>query len=141
MLNNFRKTKIGFVNLLMLGVFEKEAEEEAVRHSDDAKKYLEDLGVQVFSNIPAVTKLDEAKKAWKYFKEKNVDAVVLFNGTFSLSNLMIEIIRNLDVPFLAWGLEEYLIKKGILAGSMIGLMPTGTIFRNLDKKLALFMVQ
>lgn len=133
---NYRKLRIGFANLLMLGNFEKEAEEKAVKHSNDAKKYLEDLGARVFSNLSAVTNLDEANKTWKYFKENDVDAVVLFSGTFSLGNLMTEIIRNLDVPFLAWGLEEYLIKKGVLAGSMIGLMPTGAICRNMDKKFS-----
>ncbi len=120
----------------MLGNFEKKAEDEAVRHSNEAKKYLEGLGVEVFSNLPAVNTLDEARETWKYFREKDVDAVILFNGTFSLSNLMIEIIRNLDLPFLTWGLEEYLIKDGLLAGSMIGLMPAGTIFRNLEKKFS-----
>ena len=49
---------------------------------------------------------------------------------------MIEIIRNLDVPFLAWGLEEYLVSKNILSGSMIGLMPTGTVFRDLKKNFS-----
>lgn len=135
-LKNFRKLKIGFVNLVMLGNFEKKAEEEALRHSNEAKKYLESLGVEVFSKLPAVNTLDEARETWKYFKQNNVDAVVLFNGTFSLGNLMIEIIRNLDLPFLVWGLEEYLIEDGLLAGSMIGLMPAGAIFRNLEKKFS-----
>ena len=49
---------------------------------------------------------------------------------------MAEIIRNLDVPFLAWGLDEYLIEKRVLAGSMIGLMPTGAICKALKKKFS-----
>jgi len=133
-LNDFRKLRLGFVNLVMLGNFEKEAEEEAVRHSNRAKEYLESLGAEVYSNLPAVNTVDEARVAWHYFKEKNVDGIVLFNGTFSLSNLMIEIIRNIDLPYLVWGLEEYLIKGGLMTGSMIGLMPAGPIFRNFGKK-------
>lgn len=133
-LNDFRKLRLGFVNLVMLGNFEKEAEEEAVRHSNRAKEYLESLGAEVYSNLPAVNTVDEARAAWHYFKEKNVDGIVLYNGTFSLSNLMIEIIRNMDLPYLVWGLEEYLIKKGLIAGSLIGLMPAGSIFRNFGKK-------
>ena len=137
MLKDFRKVRIGFANLQMLGIFQKEAEEEAVRLSDEAKLFLsKKLNAEVFSNLPAVTNLDQARDAWVYFKEKNVDAVILFSGTFSLSNLMTEIIRNLDLPFLAWGLEEYLMDSRILAGSMIGLMPVGSVCRNLKKKFS-----
>ncbi len=133
-LKDFRKIRLGFVNLMMLGNFEKKAEEEAVLQSEKAKKFLENQGAEVFSNFPAVNSLDEARETWNFFKEKNVDAVVLFNGTFSLGNLMIEIIRNLDLPYLVWSLEEYLISEGLLAGSMIGTMPVGSIFKYLDKK-------
>ncbi|MHB1376317.1 MAG: L-arabinose isomerase family protein [Candidatus Humimicrobiaceae bacterium] len=137
MLKDFRKVRIGFANLQMLGIFQKEAEEEAVSYSDEAKSFLsKKLNAEVFSNLPAVTNLDQARDTWVYFKEKNVDAVILFSGTFSLSNLMTEIIRNLDLPFLAWGLEEYLIDSRILAGSMIGLMPVGSVCRNLKKKFS-----
>ena len=132
-IQNFRKVKIGFVNLVMLGNFEKEAEDEAIRQSDKAMKFLEELGAEVYANLPAVNSVDEATSAWRFFREKNVDGVVLFNGTFSLSNLMIEIIRNLDLPFLVWGLEEFLIKDRLLVGSMIGTMPAGPIFRNFGK--------
>jgi len=133
-IEDFRKLRLGFVNLVMLGNFEKEAEEEAVRQSNKAKKFLEDLGAEVYSNFPAVNTVDEARSTWHFFKEKNIDGVVLFNGTFSLGNLMIEIIRNIDLPYLVWGMEEYLINNGLLTGSMIGTMPAGPIFRNLGKK-------
>ncbi len=132
----FRKLKLGFVNLVMLGNFEKEAEDEALRHSNEAKDYLKSLGVEVYSKHSAVNTLDEARSTWHYFREKNVDGVVLFNGTFSLSNLMIEIIRNIDLPFLVWGLQEYLISKSIISGSMIGLMPSSSIFRNFGKRFS-----
>ena len=36
-IEDFRKLRLGFVNLVMLGNFEKEAEEEAVRQSNKAK--------------------------------------------------------------------------------------------------------
>ena len=137
MLKEFRKLRFGFANLQMLNVFEKEAEEKAVSLSDEAKNFLEkEINVEVFCNLTAVTNLDEAAKTWQFFKSNNVDAVILFSGTFSLSNLMAEIIRNLEVPFLAWGLDEYLIEKRVLAGSMIGLMPTGAICKALKKKFS-----
>jgi L-fucose isomerase-like protein len=118
----------------MLGNFEKEAEDEAVKQSNKAIKLLEELGAEVYTNLPAVNTVDEARSAWNFFTEKKVDGIVLFNGTFSLSNLMIEIIRNMDLPYLVWSMEEYLLDKGILTGSMIGTMPAGPIFKNLDKK-------
>ncbi|MCL6088193.1 MAG: hypothetical protein M1475_07250 [Actinobacteria bacterium] len=136
-MNNFRKLKFGFANLLMLGNFEKEAEDMAVKLSDDAKKYLkEKLGVELYSNLAAITNLDEARLEADYFRKNDIDALILFNGTFSLSNLMIEIIRNTNVPVLAWGLDEYLIDKNILAGSMIGLMPVGMICRDIKRSFS-----
>lgn len=134
MLKDFRKLRIGFGNFLMMGNFEKEVEDEAVKYSDDAKAYIEkNFNAEVFSNFGAITNLDEAREEWNYLKEKNIDAMVIYNGSFSLSNLMIDMIRNLDVPFLLWGLEEYFIEKGVLSGSMIGAMPAGMIFRDLKK--------
>lgn len=130
----FRKSRIGFVNLLSPKSWNNPAQKDGLIQSDKAKEYLRDLNVQIFSNPSSVADLVEAKQSWKYFKENNVDAVVLFNGNFSLGNLTIEIVRNLDLPFLLWGIEETQINKGILSGSMIGLMPAGTTFRNLNKK-------
>ncbi len=136
-MKEFRKLRIGFANLQMLNVFEKEAEEKAVSLAGEAKKFLQqDLNVEVLCNMAAVTNIDEASQTWQFFKSSNADAVILFSGTFSLSNLMAEIIRNLEVPFLAWGLDEYLIDKRVLAGSMIGLMPTGAICKALKKKFS-----
>lgn len=135
MLKDFRKIRIGFGNFLMLGNFEKEVEDAAVKHSDNAKAYLEkNFDAEIISSLPVITDLEEARAEWNHFREKNIDAMVIYNGSFSLSNLMIDMIRNLDVPFLLWGLEEYFIDKGVLSGSMIGAMPAGMIFRDLEKK-------
>ena len=135
MLKDFRKLRIGFGNFLMLGNFEKEVEDAAVKYSDGAKAYLSDnFNAEVFSNLPVITNLDEARSEWKCLKSQNIDAMVIYNGSFSLSNLMIDMIRNLDVPYLLWGLEEYFIDKGVLSGSMIGAMPAGMIFRDLKKR-------
>ena len=68
-MKEFRKLRIGFANLQMLNVFEKEAEEKAVSLSDEAKKFLEkELNVEVSSNLAAVTNLDEAAMTWQYFQ-------------------------------------------------------------------------
>jgi len=132
-----KKLKIGIANLMMLNIFGDEAEKKARNYFDGAVKFLEDeLGVEVHTNLQAVTNLDEARQTWEFFAEKRVEAIILFNGTFSLTNLMIEIIRNSNVPFVIWGFEEYLMDKKSDTGSMIGLMPAGMVFRNLDKKFS-----
>ena len=132
-----RKIRIGMANLMMLNIFGPEAEKVGVEYFKEARKYLEEkLSVEVYTNLKAVTNLDEARQAWQYFEQKNVDSIILFNGTFSLSNLMTEIIRNSNVPFLIWGVEEYLAEKRLITGSMIGLMPAGPVFKNLDKKFS-----
>ena len=132
-----RKIRIGMTNLMMLNIFGAEAEKVGVEYFEEARKYLEEkLGVEVYVNLKAVTSLDEARQAWQYFEQKNVDSIILFNGTFSLSNLMTEIIRNSNAPFLIWGVEEYLVEKRLITGSMIGLMPAGSVFKNLDKKFS-----
>ncbi len=132
--NRFRKLRIGFANVLMLGLFEKEAEDKAISIANHVKNYLKDhLDIEVYSNIDAITNVDEAILAWNFFKANNVDAILLFNGTFSLSNISVEIVRNSDVPIIAWGLDEYLIEKKVLSGSMIGLMPIGSICKYLKK--------
>jgi L-fucose isomerase-like protein len=136
MLKDLRKMRIGFVSLLMLNVFEKEAEEKAIKIDKEAVVYLEKIGAEIYKKFPVVTNLNQAKETWEYFKEKKVDAVILYNGAFSLGNLIGEIARNLDCPFMLWGLEEYLIEKRLLTGSMIGVLPGGTMFRNLDKKFS-----
>ncbi len=132
-----QKLKIGIANLMMLNIFGDEAERIAGEYFEGATKFLEEkLNVELFTNLKAVTNLDEARQTWEFFAEKRVEAIILFNGTFSLTNLMIEIIRNSNVPFLIWGLEEYLMNKHTVSGSMIGLMPAGTVFKNLDKKFS-----
>lgn len=134
---NMRKLKIGVANLMMLGVFGSEAEKVGIKYFEESRKFLEEkLNVEIYTNLKAVTNLDEARQTWKFFEQKNVDSIILFNGTFSLSNLMTEIIRNSNVPFLIWGVEEYLEEKRLISGSMIGLMPAGAVFKNLDKKFS-----
>lgn len=132
-----KKLRIGIANLMMLNIFGDEAEKIAVDYFKGATKFLEEkLNIELYTDLKAVTNLDEARHTWEFFAEKRVEAIILFNGTFSLTNLMIEIIRNSNVPFLIWGLEEYLMSKNTVSGSMIGLMPAGVVFKNLDKKFS-----
>jgi len=133
---NFKKLKFGFVNF-SLDFLEPEDLAMATKYAADAKKYLEkELGVIIVESVPSIFTRSLSNAAWKFFKAENVDAVVIFNGTFSTGEVAAEIVRNLDVPYLIWGIEEFAIKKHNFTGSMVGVMPQGSIFANLGKKFS-----
>jgi len=132
----FPNIRLGFVNLT-LDFLEEEDLRAATGFSQNAKDFLEkDLGVEVVESAPSVNSRALSNEAWKLFKSKNVDAVVIYNGTFSTGEVAAEIIRNLDVPYLIWGIEEFAIKKHNFTGSMVGVMPQGSIFANFNQKFS-----
>ncbi len=129
---NFRKIRIGFVNLILSFL---KGQDKAVELSREIMDYLEkELGVEVIEFSQPVAQRSEAKQAWMRFKAENVDAVILFNGTFNTGELTAEIIRNLDCPFVLWGLGELALETKDFSGSMVAVMAAGTIFKNFDKK-------
>ncbi len=131
---NFRKLKIGFVTLVIDSV-EKEDYKTAIRYAESAKEYLKNqLGTEIIEYSFPVISYVQAVESWKLFKANNVDAVIIFNGTFNFGNFTAEIIRNLDCPFLLWGLEEIGLQSGHFTGSMTALLASSTIFKNLNKK-------
>ena len=48
----------------------------------------------------------EVKEAITYFKAKELDGIVIINGTFALGTLVLEINKLLRIPILLWGLDE-----------------------------------
>jgi len=129
---NFRKIRIGFVNLILSFL---KGQDKAVELSREIMDYLEkELGVEVIEFSQPVAQRSEAKQAWMRFKAENVDAVILFNGTFNTGELTAEIIRNLDCPFALWGLGELALETRDFSGSMVAVMAAGTIFKNFDKE-------
>ncbi|MHB8276565.1 MAG: hypothetical protein ACYDIA_02785, partial [Candidatus Humimicrobiaceae bacterium] len=83
MFTNFKKLKFGFVNLA-LDFLEAEDLEMAIKYANDAKDYLKNtLGVSIVESAPSINSRIMSNAAWKLFKAENVDAVVIFNGTFS----------------------------------------------------------
>lgn len=127
----FRKVRIGFVNLILSFL---EGQEKAARISKDIIKYLSsELDVDVVEFDEAVGDRTQARAAWKKFKAEDVDAVVLFNGTFNTGELTAEIARNMDCPFAVWGIGELSLENHNFTGSVVGVMPAGTIFKNFDK--------
>lgn len=129
---NFRNLRVGFVNLVSPVLAGKP---EAIRHANDIKSYLKkEQNILVVDYEKPILQRSQAIEAWKMFKTNDVDAVILFNGTFSTGELTAEIIRNLDCPFALWGIGELALDERNISGSMIGLMAASTLFKNLNKR-------
>ena len=104
---NFRKVRIGFVNLTLSFL---KGQEKAVELSREVIDHLEEeLNVEVIEFPELVAQRSQAKQTWLRFKAENVDAVILFNGTFNTGELVAEIVRNLDCPYALWGSGEFSI--------------------------------
>ena len=132
-MKNFRKIRLGFLNLT-LDFLDEEDLKKAEEYSIMTKEYFKALDIDLIDYQVTINNNEEAIKAWKYLKSQDIDGLVLFNGTFSLSSVTAEIVRNINVPILLWGLDEFGAEKGNFTGSMVGLIASGTIFKNLDKK-------
>ena len=136
MIKRFRKLKIGFVNL-GLEHLEKEDKEEAKKYSEDAKNFLKNkLNVEICEYEKPIFNYLQAREAWKHLQKCDVDSVIIFNGTFSTADLTVEIVRNLNSYYLLWGLEEFGIPRMNFAGSMVGVMAEGAIFKNFNKNFS-----
>jgi len=127
----FRKVRIGFVNLILDFL---QGQDVAVRYSTEAQEHLRSrLNAEVVEFPEPVAKREQAARAWKLFKAQDVDAVILFNGTFNTGELTAEIIRNLECPFALWGIGELALASRNFTGSMVGVMAAGALFKNFDK--------
>lgn len=127
----FRKVRIGFVNLILDFL---QGQDVAVRYSSEAQAHLRSrLNAEVVEFPEPVAKREQAARAWKLFKAQDVDAVILFNGTFNTGELTAEIIRNLKCPFALWGIGELALASRNFTGSMVGVMAAGALFKNFDK--------
>lgn len=127
----FRKVRIGFVNLILDFL---QGQDVAVRYSSEAQQHLRSrLNAEVVEFPEPVAKREQAARAWKLFKAQDVDAVILFNGTFNTGELTAEIIRNLECPFALWGIGELALASRNFTGSMVGVMAAGALFKNFDK--------
>ena len=127
----FRKVRVGFANLILSFL---EGQDKAAEISKDIISYLEDThNVEIINFESAIGNRKEARAAWKVFKAADVDAVILFNGTFNTGELTAEIVRNMDCAFAVWGIGELAVQKQTFTGSVVGVMPAGTIFKNFDR--------
>ena len=128
----FRKVKLGFVNLA-LDFLDEEDLKTASGYAKDARELLESMGAEVVEFPKPMNSRPLANEAWKLFTTEIVDAVVIFNGTFSTGDITVELVRNMDCPFLIWGIEEFAASKHNFTGSMVGAMPAGSIFKNFGR--------
>jgi L-fucose isomerase-like protein len=128
---NFRRVRIGFVNLILSFL---EGQDKAVQMSKDIIAYLRDvLAVDVVEFEEPVGARKQATAAWKKFNGQDVDAVILFSGTFNTGELTAEILRNMSCPFLIWGVGELSLETKSFTGSVVGVMPAATIFKSFDR--------
>ena len=128
---NFRKVRIGFVNLILSFL---EGQDKAVKMSKDIIAYLRDfLGVEVVEFEEPVGARKQATAAWRKFNAQDVDAVVLFSGTFNTGELTAEILRNMSCPFAIWGVGELSLETKSFTGSVVGVMPASTIFKSFGR--------
>ena len=133
---NFKKLKFGFVNLT-LDFLEEDDLSTAVKYASDVKNYLQnEFDVLIVESAPSINSRAMSNAAWKLFKAENVDAIIIFNGTFSTGEVTTEIVRNIEVPYLIWGIEEFAINKHNFTGSMVGALPQGCIFKNFGQKFS-----
>jgi len=133
---NIKKLKFGFVNSV-LRFLDPEDIIAATGFAEKAKELLKnDLGVDIVESAPQVFDRPMSNTAWKLFKTEDVDAVVLFNGTFNTGEGSAEIIRNLEVPYLLWGIEEFAIERHNFTGSLVGALPQASMFANFGQKFS-----
>ena len=129
---NFRQIKVGFVNLMYPHF---EGSRQALAHANAACKFVDDdFGAEVIDYSKPVETRTQAIEAWKLFKARDVDCVVMFNGTFTTGELTAEIIHNSDCPVAIWGIEEIALEKSAFTGSMVGVLAAGAILKNLERR-------
>ncbi len=130
----FRKIKVGLINLISPVLAGRE---KAIAHCNNIQNYLEKkLDTEIVAYGKPVQQRSQAVEAWKMMKASDVDAVILFNGTFSTGELTVEVIRNLDCPFALWGIGELDLEGKNVSGSMIGVLAAGALFKNMDKRFS-----
>jgi L-fucose isomerase-like protein len=137
------KIKIGICNLVQPNLVVRASEELKEIVTEQYTKLIEYIKnhkqCELFIFPSWIDHLNKANECWKEFKKENVDAVILFNGTFNTGEKIAEIIRNLDCAFVLWGIPEQLLlpnNSGNLTGSMVAVMAAGNIFKSLEKQFS-----
>jgi L-fucose isomerase-like protein len=79
-------------------------------------------GVQVCAIEKLVIESPDADAAIEQLRTKQIDALVILNGTFALGGLAMRFAQSFDVPLLLWGLPEPKEQTGKLRlNSLVGM--------------------
>jgi L-fucose isomerase-like protein len=118
------KPKIGFFMLCHPG---EEGREEAPSLFQKAVLELEKLDLDVVAIEEIVEDENSAHRAAQEFKREDVDVICLVEGTWSSDYLALDILEEVDVPIITWGLP------GIRKGSLCGIQQLDCVLKELRK--------
>jgi len=118
------KPKVGF---FMLCHPLEEGREEAPHLFQKAIVELEKLNLDIVAPEEIVDNEDSAQRVAEKFKKEDVDVLCLVEGTWSSDYLALDILEEVDVPIITWGLP------GIRKGSLCGIQQIDYVLTELKK--------
>ncbi len=118
------KPKVGFFVLCHPG---EEGREEAPSLFQKAILELRKLDLDVVVAEQIVEDEKSAHRAAERFKREDVDVICLVEGTWSSDYLALDILEEVDVPIITWGLP------GIRKGSLCGVQQLDCVLTELKK--------
>ena len=118
------KPKVGFFMLCHPG---EEGREEASSLFQKAVTELGKLDLDVVAIEEVVEDENSARRAAQEFKKEDVDAICLMEGTWSSDYLALDILEEVNVPLITWGLP------GIRKGSLCGVQQIDCVLTELGK--------
>ena len=118
------KPKVGFFMLCHPG---EEGREEAPSLFEKAALKLKKLDLDVVVIEKVVEDENSAHRAAQEFKREDVDVICLVEGTWSSDYLALDILEEVNVPLITWGLP------GIRKGSLCGVQQLDCVFKELGK--------
>jgi len=118
------KSKIGF---FMLCHPLEEGREEAPELFQRALLKLKKLNLDVIADDEIVENENSAHRAAEKFKKENIDVICVVEGTWSSDYLVLDILEEVDVPIITWGLP------GIRKGSLCGIQQLNCVLTELKK--------
>lgn len=118
------KPKVGFFMLCHPG---EEGREEAPSLFQKAVLELRKLDLHVITIKEMVEDENSAYRAAQEFKREDVDVICLVEGTWSSDYLALDILEEVNVPIITWGLP------GIRKGSLCGVQQLDCVLKELRK--------
>ena len=92
---DLQKVKIGFLVTALPQFYDTKYARE---NAHEILRHLESLNVEVLKAEGLVTSWQEAKVSAEKFKKENIDLLLILCGTFTLDDLLVTILEEIDVP-------------------------------------------